>query len=453
MARPRRIFVCQTCDTQSASWTGRCTGCGEWASLTELVAPHNGIARRAAPSVSPRPLTEVDRATAIPIPTGLSEVDRVLGGGLVPGSVALLSGEPGIGKSTLSLQIIQSVAASGGAVVLVTGEEAPSQVAGRADRLGPVPPSVSVLDVVDVHAVTAVMADASPQLVVVDSIQTLHDPDLDGAPGSVAQVRQVAGHLIAAAKRLGVTVILIGHVTKDGTLAGPRQLEHVVDTVLSFEGDRSSDLRRLRAAKHRFGSTSEVGLFDMTFSGLQAVLDPSARFLADRLVDVPGSLVVPIVDGHRPVLVEVQTLIQARTDAAPQRTAHGLTSARLKLALAVLAGRAGLDLSAFDVFASVAGGVKTDDPAVDLGLALALASAASGSPIGAGVVAVGEVGLAGEIRSVPRLDTRLHEAFRVGYRTAVVPQSAPDGPAGLELVRCQRLDQAVDAVVRSLARR
>jgi DNA repair protein RadA/Sms len=392
------------------------------------------------------PLIDIDHSSAVPIPTGLTEVDRVLGGGIVAGSVALLSGEPGIGKSTLSLQIVQSVASSGGAVLLVTGEEAPSQVAGRAGRLGSIADTVSVLDVVDVHAVTAAIAELSPQLVVVDSIQTMHDPDLDGAPGSVSQVRQVAAHLVAAAKRHSATVILIGHVTKDGSLAGPRQLEHVVDTVLSFEGDRASDLRRLRAVKHRFGTTSEVGLFEMSFAGLHPVLDPSARFLADRLVDVPGSVVVPILDGHRPVMIEVQALVRPRSDAAPQRTAHGLTGARLKLSIAVLAGRAEIDLGGFDVFASVAGGVKTDDPAIDLGLSLALASAALGRALAPSMVAIGEVGLAGEIRSVPRLDLRLQEAYRVGYRRAVVPQSAPVGPAGLELVRCQRLDQAVGVV-------
>ncbi len=448
MAKQRRVFVCRECHATSVSWTGRCTGCGEWATLEES-APSINAPKSAVAPVAHQSLLSVDRSTAVPIPTGLSEVDRVLGGGIVPGSVALLSGEPGIGKSTLSLQIVQSVAASGGSVLLVTGEEAPSQVAGRADRLGPIPPSVSVLDVVDVHSVTATIAEIVPQLVVVDSIQTMHDGDLDGAPGSVSQVRQVASHLVAAAKRHGCTVLLIGHVTKDGTLAGPRQLEHVVDTVLSFEGDRNSDLRRLRAAKHRFGATTEVGLFEMTYSGLMPVLDPSARFLADRLSDVAGSVVVPILEGHRPLMVEVQTLVQARAEASSQRTTHGIGSARLKLAIAVLAGRAGVDLGPYDVFASVAGGVKTDDPGVDLGLALALASGAAGEPIAPSVVAIGEVGLAGELRAVPRMDLRLHESYRVGYRTAIVPASAADGPAGLRLIRCQRLDQAVQAIARA----
>ncbi len=447
MAKQRRVFVCRECSTTSVSWTGRCTGCGEWATLEESAATAKSPRSSAAPPAH-QTLLSIDRTTSIPIPTGLSEVDRVLGGGIVAGSVALLSGEPGIGKSTLSLQIVQSVAASGGSVLLVTGEEAPSQVAGRADRLGPIPPTVSVLDVVDVHAVTATIAELGPQLVVVDSIQTMHDGDLDGAPGSVSQVRQVAGHLVAAAKRHGCTIILIGHVTKDGTLAGPRQLEHVVDTVLSFEGDRNSDLRRLRAAKHRFGATTEVGLFEMTYEGLKPVLDPSARFLADRLTDIAGSVVVPILEGHRPLMVEVQTLVQARAEASSQRTTQGVGVARLKLAIAVLAGRAGIDLGPYDVFASVAGGVKTEDPGLDLGLALALASGAAGEPIAASVVAIGEVGLAGELRSVPRMDLRLHEAYRVGYRTAIVPSSCLDGPSGLRLIRCQRLDQAVQATSR-----
>ncbi len=446
MAKQRRVFVCRECNTTSVSWTGRCTGCGEWATLEES-AP-SATTRATVVPAAHQALRSVDRATSVPIPTGLSEVDRVLGGGIVPGSVALLSGEPGIGKSTLSLQIVQSVAASGGTVLLVTGEEAPSQVAGRADRLGSIPPTVLVLDVVDVHAVTAAIAEIGPQLVVIDSIQTMHDADLDGAPGSVSQVRQVAGHLVAAAKRHGCTIVLIGHVTKDGSLAGPRQLEHVVDTVLSFEGDRNSDLRRLRAAKHRFGATTEVGLFEMTYQGLMPVLDPSARFLADRLSDVAGSVVVPILEGHRPLMVEVQTLVQARAEASSQRTTHGIGAARLKLAIAVLAGRAGVDLGPYDVFASVAGGVKTDDPGLDLGLTLALASGAAGEPISSSIVAIGEVGLAGELRAVPRMDLRLHEAYRVGYRTAIVPASAADGPAGLRLVRCQRLDQAVGTIRR-----
>lgn len=391
-------------------------------------------------------LAEIDSTAAIPIPSGLDEVDRVLGGGLVPSSVLLLSGEPGIGKSTLCLQIVQSVASGGASVLLVTGEEAPSQVAGRARRLGPIPPSVQVLDAVDVRSVVAAIADTVPQFVVVDSVQTLHDPDLDGVPGSTNQIRSVAGQLVGAAKRYGVTIMLVGHVTKDGTLAGPRQLEHVVDTVLSFEGDRHHDLRTLRAVKHRFGSTSEVGLFEMTMAGLRPVLDPSARFLSDRLSGAAGSVVVPAMDGHRPVMIEVQALVGPDGELQPQRTAQGLPTSRLRLALAVLGSQAKIVFGRRDVFCSVAGGVTTNDPGVDLGLALALASAESGRPIAPAVVAVAEIGLAGELRSVPRLDLRLQEAYRVGYRTAIVPESASSAPTGMTLVRCRSLADALSNV-------
>lgn len=391
-------------------------------------------------------LSSFDGTQAVPVPTGIKECDRVLGGGLVPGSITLLSGEPGIGKSTLSLQVALSVASSGASVVVVTGEEAPGQVAARAARLGDIPPSLAVIDDTSVDVIEATLRTARPQLAVVDSIQTLVVPDVDGAPGSVVQVRAAAHRLTELAKSTNISVVIIGHVTKDGTLAGPRLLEHVVDTVVSFTGDRHHDLRFLRTSKHRFGPTSDVGLFEMTGSGLQGVEDPSARFLADRCVGAPGSIVVPALDERRPVLAELQALTSPNGDRPPHLSGQGVGQGRLKLVAAVLEQRAGVKLWGNDIFASAAGGADVKDPGADLGLALAIRSAVTGQAYAPDLVACGEIGLAGEVRSVAQLDRRLQEAHRLGFRRAIVPASAPDGPTGLQLVRVSTLAEAVNAV-------
>lgn len=400
----------------------------------------------AANSVAPRnvePLMAFDGSTSVPNPVGLAEVDRVLGGGLVAGSVTLLSGEPGIGKSTLTLQVAMSVAATGAGVVLVTGEEAPSQVAARASRLGTIPSSLVVLDDTTVESIVATLAEERPAVAVVDSIQTLRVGEIDASPGSVSQVREAAARLVGAAKTNGISLILIGHVTKDGALAGPRLLEHVVDTVLSFSGDRHHDLRFLRAVKHRFGPTTDVGLFEMTGFGVQAVLDPSGRFLSDRQLDVPGSMVAAALDSHRPVLVEVQALASPHGERPAAVAAEGLSLSRAKLICAVLEQRAGVSTFGQQVFVSAAGGASIAEPGADLALALAVASAVADRPFPADLVACGEIGLSGEIRSVPQVERRLGEAFRLGFRRAIVPSSVSSGPTGMQLLPAATLSESL----------
>lgn len=447
-AKAKRHFVCRTCGSVAATWTGRCASCHEWASVDEVPVSPRLPSRVQLGAL--RPLSSFQGDESIPLPTGLREVDRVLGGGLIPGSVTLLSGEPGIGKSTLTLQIAMSVAATGAAVVLVTGEEAPAQVAARAARIGALPRTLTVLDCTSTEAVQEVIASAGPQLVVVDSVQTLRLERLDAAPGSVTQVRESSAVLVGEAKQHGVSVILVGHVTKDGTLAGPRLLEHLVDTVLSFTGDRSGDLRFLRSVKHRFGPTTETGVLEMAVAGLVPVLDPSRRFLKDRAVGVPGSIVVPLVDGHRPVLVELQALTARRGEQSAQLSVQGVAASRARLVLAVLERRAGLATNAYDVFVSLVGGGRSDDPGLDLALAFAVWSSMTDTPLGADLVAAAEIGLAGELRSPTQLDRRLQEAYRLGFRQAVVPRSVTKGPTGLRLLHCATVADAI-GVLRPVA--
>ena len=393
-----------------------------------------------------QPLVAVDPDLALPFPVGFDEVDRVLGGGLTPGSATLLAGEPGIGKSTLTTQMAMSVAAAGASVILVTGEEAPAQVAARAARLGSIPSALLVVDDTSTAVVAATMAETKPQMIIVDSIQTLRSDWVDSAPGSVNQVKASAAQLIDAAKGHGVSLLMIGHVTKEGSVAGPRVLEHMVDTVLTFDGGRHSELRFLRATKHRFGPTSELGIFDMTSDGLVAVPDPSLRYLADRRESMPGSVVVPFLVGRRPLLAELQTLVQPVQGRAGQSSVQGFDGKRQAMVAAVMGTHAGYRLSSADVFVSVVGGAKLDEPAGDLGLAIALASAVDATPVPADVVVCGEIGLGGEVRSVPLITERLHESYRLGFRTAIVPRSAPDGPTGLRLLRAGTLAEALSLV-------
>ena len=392
----------------------------------------------------PVQLADVDLAEWAPAPTGIEEFDRVLGGGLVPGSVTLVGGEPGIGKSTLLLQALASLANQGARCLLVTAEESKQQVKLRAERLGARDPALWLVAETSLPGVLAAINDVKPDVLVVDSIQTVYDPDIGSAPGSVAQVRECAHQLVRVAKERELTTLLVGHVTKEGTLAGPRVLEHVVDTVLSFEGERHHALRLLRAVKHRFGPTGELGLFEMADDGLRGVPDPSGLFLGDRRAGVPGSVVVPALEGHRPLLVELQSLVAPSALAMPRRSAQGLDSGRLSLLIAVLDRRVGLSLAGADVFASAVGGAKVVEPGADLALGLALASALTGTALPPDLVACGEVGLGGEIRQVAQTARRLSEAARLGFKTAVVPSSAPDPPAGMEAIRVRSLAEAVN---------
>jgi DNA repair protein RadA/Sms len=442
MAKLRSIYRCGECGSEGLQWTGRCAGCGAWNTIVEerATAP-------AAPALvsasKPLPIAEVESEGWAPRPVGIGELDRVLGGGLVAGSVTLLGGEPGIGKSTLLLQALAALAKQGIACLLACGEESAQQVRMRAARLGALDPNLWLVAETDLSAILAHAGAVQPDVLVVDSIQTVFDPELASAPGSVAQVRECAHRLVRAAKDAGRATVLVGHVTKDGALAGPRVLEHVVDTVLAFEGERHHALRLLRAVKHRFGPTSELGLFEMTDEGLEGVPDPGRLFLSDRQAGAPGSAVVPTLEGHRPLTVELQALVAKSPMNMPRRSAQGLDAGRLNMISAVLEERAGIQLSGADVYAMAVGGVRVVEPGADLALALALVSSVLKRPLPADLVACGELGLCGELRQVSQTGRRLAEAARLGFRRAIVPASAPAPPPGFEVMRASTLAEAL----------
>ncbi len=445
------IFECTDCGVTTPKWTGKCGACGEWNTLVE--APEIPSAQRSksgqalvSPPVS---LVEALADPAIVLPTGLSELDRVLSGGLVRGSVTLLGGEPGIGKSTLILQLCGAIAAAGGKCLIATGEESVDQVARRAQRLRVQSDSVMLMAASDVDAIIAELATQRPALVIIDSIQTMALSGVSSAAGSVTQVRESAAALTAYAKEHHIAMVLVGHVTKEGALAGPRVLEHLVDTVIEFEGDRHHNLRFLRAVKHRFGATDEVGVFDMTIDGLQSVADASGLFLDDRQSDATGSVVVPILNGRRSMLVEVQALV-AESDVG-RRVTQGFDNSRLALVAAAMSKHLDSSLGRNDVYASIVGGLRTTDPATELGLALSLWSSEKSVAIPHEVVAVGEVGLGGEIRKVPQLEKRLREAARLGFTVALIPRQDVDEPEGLTVIRVPTLSEATN-VCRKLGR-
>ncbi|MFN2389521.1 MAG: DNA repair protein RadA [Actinomycetota bacterium] len=413
---------CGSCGYQAHRWFGRCPECGAWSSATAAGA-HDALA---VTSLAATGDGEVDR-----IPTTMPELDRVLGGGLVLGETVLLAGEPGIGKSTLILQMIDALTRSGKTALLVSGEESLKQVALRGARLGLDLASTRVAAGTEVDAIVAAAQAEQPDVLVVDSVQTLTVAALDQLPGSVTQVRESAGRLLRFGKGSGVALVLVGHVTKEGAVAGPKTLEHMVDAVLSLEGERSGALRLLRASKNRFGSCEETGVFVMDERGLQPVADPSALFLADRRVGVPGSAVFPALEGTRPVLFEIQALVTRSESAQLRRTALGVDGKRLALLAAVLSDRAEIRLHGRDVFVAASGGSVVREPAGDLALCLALWSAASGTPLDPALVAIGEVGLGGEVRRVPGIDRRLSEALRLGFRRALMPAGDARVPRGL----------------------
>jgi DNA repair protein RadA/Sms len=399
-----------------------------------------------AASAKPVPLREVDVDAAPHLVTGLVELDRVLGGGLVPGSVVLLGGEPGIGKSTLALQLAQQIAATGLPVLYVTGEESLEQVRLRASRLGEIGPGLVAITETRVEALSGPWRELQPALVIVDSIQTMRTDRIESAPGSVAQVRESTALLSATAKAHRTVLLVVGHVTKEGTLAGPRVLEHLVDVVLNFEGERSHAFRLLRASKNRFGSTQEVGVFTMGERGLEAVENPSELFLAERHQDAPGSCIVPVLEGTRPLLVEVQALVAPAGYGTARRTCLGIDDARVALLLAVLDRRTHIDLVGNDVYVNVTGGVRVSEPAADLAVALALASSRLDRPVPPDVAACGEVGLGGEVRRAGRIDLRLREAARLGFRRVLVPERVAADVAdvpGVEPVPVATLDAAI----------
>ncbi len=431
MPAPRSLFVCAACAAESPKWHGRCPGCGEWNTLVEEPAPTRervggGVRRERRRAARPVPLAEVETPALARLRTGIGELDRLLGGGLVPGSLVLIGGSPGIGKSTITAAALGNLAGFGHRVLYVSGEESAAQVKLRAERLGEEALRVPVVAETDLDTVVATIEAERPHVCVVDSVQTLHAAGLSGTPGSVGQVREVAGRLMEAGKRRGIAIVLVGHVTKDGAIAGPRVLEHLVDCVLQFEGERERTYRTLRALKNRFGSTNDVGVFEMREQGLVEVADASSRFVAEATRG-PGSVVVCAMEGSRPLLVELQALVAPTEVVPPRRVANGIDRNRLALVLAVLARHAGLALGSSDVFVSVVGGVRIEEPGVDLGVALAVASAARGTPLAADdrpLAAFGEVGLTGELRHVAHPDRRLAEARKFGLEQVF----SPDGP-------------------------
>jgi len=450
--KTRSAHRCGECGAESPRWLGRCPECGVWGSLAEVsVSRARGAASLAAPgagTITPVPITEVARNAAERLATGVGELDRVLGGGLVPGSVTLLVGEPGMGKSTLLLQALGRLAASGARCLLIGAEESSEQVRMRAERVGSLHPGLLLADTTSLDRVRAHIDDVGPAVLAIDSIQAISDPELPGAPGSITQVRECAHALTRLAKERGIPTILVGHVTKEGTLAGPRALEHVVDTVLSFDGDRHHTLRFLHALKHRFGATTELGLLEMQSDGLADVPDASALFLSDRRPDAPGSVVAPVVEGSRPLLVEVQALVAPSAAPMPRRSATGLDSARLALLLAVLQQRAGVKVAEAEVYASVAGGVRVSEPGVDLAVALAVASAHDGFVVASDTVVLGEIGLGGELRQVPQASRRLAEAARLGFRCAIGPLSLPT-VSGIRVTPVATLADALEVAYQS----
>jgi DNA repair protein RadA/Sms len=431
--KPTSVYRCQACGFQAGKWYGRCPDCGEFKTIVEerSAAPRGaGGGRRAgpaaggSPAVVPVPLPAVSAADAARIHSGVGELDRVLGGGVVPGSLVLIGGDPGIGKSTLLLQASAALAGATGAVLYVSGEESAAQVKLRADRLGLVAPDLFVLAETQLEAVEAHVAAMKPRAVVVDSIQTVYLTDLESAPGSVSQVRECGARLMGLAKTQGIAVFLVGHVTKEGALAGPRVLEHLVDTVLYFEGERHATYRVLRAVKNRFGSTNEIGVFEMTDQGLREVLNPSAMFLAERPRGAAGSVIMAALEGTRPLLLELQALVTPAHFGTPRRTVLGADYNRVCLLLAILEKRANVPLQNQDVFVNVAGGARCQEPAADLALAVASASSYAERPLAPDVVVLGEVGLTGEVRAIGGLETRLREAAALGFVQAVVPRSS-----------------------------
>lgn len=443
MPAGRSVWRCQQCGRAETRWYGRCPGCGEYDSLTEEAQPRDAE-RPARPHSAPVRLSQVTTGGESRISSGVPEFDRVLGGGLVRGSLVLLGGEPGIGKSTLLLQVAMSVAARGGGVVYATGEESPVQVRMRAERLGEIAEGLVLFPETDVTAVEALAESERPALLVVDSIQTAVDPDASGGAGSVVQVRAATTRLMRVAKDLGVTTVVVGHVTKEGAIAGPRVLEHMVDAVLYFEGERDHVLRVVRAVKNRFGPVSGIGMFEMDEGGLRGVEHPSSALLKDRPAAVPGSAVFPLVEGPRALLVEVQALASQTCAAQPRRLATGLDLGRVLQLLAVLDRRVGSALGSHDVYATVAGGIRAVEPACDLPLALAVASSLRDRPLPPDLAAFGEIGLAGELRPVPRTSLRVDEASRLGFARIMCPAPGASGSSGgADVIPVTTLEEAL----------
>lgn len=448
--KSKTVFVCGECGYETPKWVGKCPGCGEWNTMVEDVR----LPQKAAVSATPRPahtfsampLSQINAADEHRFVTGISELDRVLGGGIVKGSVILLSGDPGIGKSTILLQVCNAL--QGDIKILyVSGEESAIQIKLRAKRIGVESDAVSVMTETDVQTVCEYINSARPDLVMVDSIQTMQHPDISSSPGSIVQVRESANLLLRTGKSLDIPIFIVGHVNKGGDIAGPKVMEHIVDTVLYFEGERNQSYRILRAIKNRFGSTNEIGVFEMTETGLAEVENPSAMMLSGRMSDVSGGCITCIIEGTRPILAEVQGLVAATGFGNARRTAAGFDYNRLNLLLAVLEKRLGLMFSNLDTYINIVGGIRLDEPAADLAVAMALVSGLRDIPIDENTIAFGEIGLSGELRSVPRAQARVNEAERMGFTRCILPTAClkqiNSAPGGIKLIGVKRLSDAV----------
>ncbi len=464
MAKTRTRYVCQNCGRVAASFLGRCPQCGQYDSYRKEVvaeekpAKSRSAVRGLAASNPPQPIGRIDSASQDRLPLAMGELARVLGGGIVPGSVVLIGGDPGIGKSTLLLQVALEVAAQR-RVLYVSGEESERQIKMRAERLqadAPLPADLLLATETNLAVIFNHVRELAPALLIVDSIQTVYLPEMESSAGSISQVRECAAQLRELAKSHGVPVFIIGHVTKEGNIAGPRVLEHIVDTVLYLEGDRFQSYRLLRSVKNRFGATSEVGVFEMHERGLREVKNPSEAFLAERMVNAPGSAIAVTMEGTRPLLVEVQGLTSPASYGNARRTPNGVDYNRLLMITAVLTRRLYLKLGEQDIFVNVVGGLRVDEPAADLAVAAAIVSSLQDVPVRADTVLIGEIGLAGELRLPGQMAARLREAQKLGFRTAIVPRRLRRGerwPAGLEIVEARSLKQAVDAALVSPGRK
>lgn len=453
MPKAKTIFFCQNCGFESSKWMGQCPACKEWNSFAE--EPQTSTKKTAAGNVrkdtpQPKTLSEIEMNQAARMSTGMGELDRVLGGGIVQGSLVLVGGDPGIGKSTLLLQVCRNLSDAGKKVLYISGEESLQQIRLRAERMGSFTENLLILCETDLQAIRETITRLQPQVVVIDSIQTMYNESVSSAPGSVSQVRESTGVLMQIAKTQNITIFIVGHVTKEGVVAGPRVLEHMVDTVLYFEGDRYASYRVLRGVKNRFGSTNEIGVFEMRTSGLAEVANPSEYMLDGKPENASGSIVACTMEGTRPVLLEVQALVCQSSLAFPRRTADGTDLNRVNLLMAVLEKRAGLRVSSCDAYINIAGGIRMNEPALDLGIVLAVASSMKDTPIDEKTIAFGEVGLSGEVRSVTMPEQRVREAKKLGFDTVILPKSCMKQAArvdGIHLTGVRNVREAIQAIL------
>src|SRR5215467_2176266 len=451
--KAKSVFSCQACGHQSPRWLGRCPDCGGWNTMKEERQAPTGKGRPAAmksPEAKATPIAEIEVVGEDRQLTRISEFDRVLGGGVIPGAVILIGGDPGIGKTTLLLQALPRLASKAQPVLYVSGEESPRQIKMRGQRLGVEHPNLLILAETSLEQILKAVQEIQPVAVVIDSIQTVYTEQITSAPGSISQVQEVAGQLMWFAKRTGVPVFIIGHVTKEGAIAGPRLLEHIVDTVLYFEGDKGHSYRILRAVKNRFGSTNEIGVFEMKDSGLEEVRNPSELFLAERSHRSTGSVVVSSLEGSRPILVELQALVSSTSYAIPKRMANGVELNRVSLLLAVMEKRLGFHLSGQDVYVNVVGGMQIEEPAIDLGIVAAVTSSLREIPVEPSLLVLGEVGLGGEVRAISQAELRIREAAKMGFKRCLLPErnlAKLDAVDGIELMGINEVGEALDAAL------